>query len=266
MANSSVLVVIALALLVAYAAATSPSCYKDRFQPEAVMTWGIEGYQDASPVVSNLDGWHLSNGITGETLEQTRHEALQWYAERYGFNNTVLSYDPTTGFATLPQGSMVPTFLTAAGFYHLWAESDSDVVEQKCPNISVVEWVFFTNPSIAGTVYNGTYGAWYKLRDPNGAKVSVNDVVSIGRYVIRGTKKGGDKLVLNFKTWFPVRLDAEHTYRVDNIIKHPELGWGLGQSNYRFYLAAGTTSTWWVQNRNTIKFPFIEPPPIDPSN
>ena len=256
------LLVATLALLQASA---KQACYaSDPHKPDAVLTWGTEGKFDTWPGTSgDLSGWHAVNAITGETLEQTRQEALAWYRERYGFDTTVLAYDPSTGIAVLPQGYMLPTTLTVAGYYHLWSETPANVVGQECPSLSVIEWVLFTLPTVAGTAYNGTYGDWYRIRNPLGSPVSANDVFSIGRYLITGAN--GDTMVLPFKTWFPVRLDAEHTYRVDNIISHPTLGVGFGQSNYRFYTVANSNKTW-VQLRNTIKFPFVDIPPISPTS
>ncbi|ELR19164.1 uncharacterized protein ACA1_031880 [Acanthamoeba castellanii str. Neff] len=265
MRNSAAVVLLLLAALVAVGSCVQ--CYEDNlYKPTAVMTWGFDGFQSSSPGARNIQGWQIISALTGQTIDQTRREALDFYAERYGFNNTVLSYDPTTGVSVLPQGTMLPVYLTAQGDYGLWADSDKHVVDQRCPHIAVIEWVLFTSASTAGTVYNGTYGAWYKIRNPAGSRVSVGDVVSSGRYLINGTKKHDEPLVLSFKTLYPVRLDGEHTYRVDNVISHPDLGLGSGQSNYRYYLAAGTTSTWFVQIRNTIKWPYIEAPPIDPTS
>jgi hypothetical protein len=226
------------------------------------MTWGIEGFQAVFPVANGvLDGWRLVESLTGETIEQTRQEALHWYKERYGLDNTVLSYDPNTGISVLPQGIMVPTNLNASGEYHLWASSGEDLLDGiECPTLSVIEWVWFSNEDFAGHPYGGTYGEWFSSSTGVTSNVTRLDVASIGRYVVRGSNH--KHKVFNFKTWLPCRKTQEGFYVVDNKIQDPATNnYGSGQFKYAFYSPPGETRTW-TQIRGTMKFPFHEAPPI----
>jgi len=231
------------------------------FKPKIIYALGIEGYQDAFPVYNLiLDGWREVEALTGETIEQTRQEALNWYAERYGLNNTVLSYDPTTGLSVLPQGVMVPTRLNASGEYHLLSNAGVDIFDGiECPTFEVIEWVWFSNANFAGQPYGGTYGKWYKSGTGVDSLVSLYDVASIGRYVIHGSN--GKTKVLNFGTWLPCRKTPEGSYIVDNKIFLPENGDGHGHFQYAFWYPPGSTLAW-TQIHGTVSFPFIESPPI----
>jgi hypothetical protein len=232
--------------------------------PNVVLTWGADVTDTTVNSAVTLDGWRVILGQNNAEFNATRQAALYWYSYRFGFNNTVLSYDPSTGISILPQGYMVPTRLNASGHYNLWAESGASGIG--CVQLQVIEWVLFT--TTPGYRYGGTYGDWANTKNPTtGSVVGNGDVVSIGTYAWLDKNSVLTK-VQTFQTWFPVRQDYETSYNVDNIIQDPDYGSGYGMCRYRNYALYNQTGApagktlQFSQARCVHNFPGVLPPAI----